>query len=165
MRILKKGNSNAKRLAYMALVRPILKYGSVCLDPYRGGQVRALNRVQKRAAKIAKVKNELGWDTLGQRRMMARLCTLFKAYMGEPAWKAIGDRLLRPCYLSRDDHNYKIRTRKQRTNVGKFSFTNRTIRNWNQLPEELLASYPCNLKLFRKRVKKAIIKNGAHMGL
>ena len=91
--------------------------------------------------------------------MMARLSALFKAYMGEPAWRAIGDRLQRPCYLSREDHNHKIRARKQRTDVGKYSFTNRTIRDWNQLPAELLAAYPCNLNLFRKRVKKYIISN------
>ena len=30
MRILKKGNNNTKRLAYMTLVRPILEYGTVC---------------------------------------------------------------------------------------------------------------------------------------
>ena len=52
MRILKKGNNNTKRLAYAALVRPILEYGAVCWDPYRS-QVRALNRVQKRAAIFA----------------------------------------------------------------------------------------------------------------
>jgi hypothetical protein len=34
MRILKKGNSNTKRLAYMSLVRPILEYGAACWDPY-----------------------------------------------------------------------------------------------------------------------------------
>jgi hypothetical protein len=32
MRILKKGNNNKKRLAYTALVRPILEYGAVCWD-------------------------------------------------------------------------------------------------------------------------------------
>ena len=32
MRILKKGNNNTKRLAYAALVRPILEYGAVCWD-------------------------------------------------------------------------------------------------------------------------------------
>jgi len=47
-----------KRLAYMALVRPILEYGAVCWDPYREGQVSALNRVQKRAAKFANNTNE-----------------------------------------------------------------------------------------------------------
>jgi hypothetical protein len=36
MRILKRGKNNTKRLAYTALVRPILGYGVVCWDPYRG---------------------------------------------------------------------------------------------------------------------------------
>jgi len=35
MRMLKKGNSNTKSLAYMSLVRPILEYGAACWDPYR----------------------------------------------------------------------------------------------------------------------------------
>ena len=59
----KKANNNTKRLAYKALVRPILQYGAVCCDPYRG-QVSALNRVQKRAAKFANNINESGWETL-----------------------------------------------------------------------------------------------------
>jgi hypothetical protein len=45
MRILKKGNSNTKSLAYTSLVRPILEYGAACWDPYRKGQVNALDRV------------------------------------------------------------------------------------------------------------------------
>jgi hypothetical protein len=77
-----------------------------------------------------------------------------------PAWKAIGDILLKPCYLSREDHNKKIRTRKQRTDVGKYSFVNRTIKHWNQLPVDLLASFPCKLSTFRKRVKKVVTSKG-----
>jgi hypothetical protein len=38
MQILKKGNSNAKSLAYMLLVRQILEYGAACWDLYREGQ-------------------------------------------------------------------------------------------------------------------------------
>ena len=52
MRVLKKGNNNMKRLAYMTLVRPILEYGAVCLHPCRESQVSALNRGQKRAANL-----------------------------------------------------------------------------------------------------------------
>ena len=37
MRILKTENNDTKRLAYTALVRPILEYGEVCWDPYREG--------------------------------------------------------------------------------------------------------------------------------
>jgi len=58
MRILKKGNNSTERLSYTALVRPILEYGAVCWDPYREGQVSALNRVQKRAAKFVNNINE-----------------------------------------------------------------------------------------------------------
>jgi len=39
-----------------------------------------------------------------------------------------GDRLKGPYYLSRDDHDCEIRARKQRTDIGKYSFVNRSIR-------------------------------------
>jgi len=129
MRILKRRNNNTKRLAYTALVRAMLEYGAVCWYPYREGQVSALNRVQNRAAKFANNINESGWETLAQRRLIARICALFKSYTGGRAWKAMGDILLKPCYLSRGDHNRKIRTRKERTNVGKYSFVNRNIKS------------------------------------
>ena len=142
-----------------ALVRPILEYGAVCWDPYRG-QVGALNRVQKRAAKFANNIDESGWETIALWRLIARICDLFKAYTGGRAWKAIGDWLLNPCYLGRGNHNRKIRTRKQRTDVGKYSFVNRTITNWNHLPASLLASFPCKLSTFRKRVKNVVTSKG-----
>jgi hypothetical protein len=41
-RILKKGNSNTRSLAYTSLVRLILEYGVACWDPYMDGQVSAL---------------------------------------------------------------------------------------------------------------------------
>ena len=100
-------------------MRPILEHGAVCWDPYREGQVSALNRVQKRAAKFANNINESDWETVAQRRLIARICALFKAYTGERPWKAIGEIYLQPCYLNRDDYNRKIRTRKHRTDVGK----------------------------------------------
>jgi hypothetical protein len=162
--ILKKGNNNTKCLAYTALVRPILEYGAVCWEPYREGQVSALNRVQKRVAKFGNNKNETRWE-MPQGRMIARICALFKGYTRGPAWNAIGDRLLKPCYLSRDDHNRKIRTRKQRTDVGKYLFINRTIKNWNQLPSDFLASFPPKLSTFRKRVKKAVTSKGNSSGV
>ena len=32
----------------MSLVRPILEYGAACCDPYREGQISALDRVQRK---------------------------------------------------------------------------------------------------------------------
>jgi hypothetical protein len=60
---------------------------------------------------------------------------LYKTYNGERAWKDIEDRLQAPYYKGRFDHCWKIRSKKIRRDVGKFSFVNRTIADWNQLPE------------------------------
>jgi hypothetical protein len=79
------------------------------------------------AAKFAYYRNVSNWETVTQRREIARICALFKAYKGERAWKATGDRLHRPCYLRRADYDRKIRSRKQMTDIGKYSFVNRTI--------------------------------------
>jgi len=156
MRILKKGNSSTKSLAYTTLVRLILEYGAACWDSYREGQIHALDRVQKKAAKFAYHMSESNWEILSQRRKISRICALFKVYSGERAWKAIGDRLQRPNYLSRIDHEWKIRNRRQRTDIGKYSFVNRTIQLWNRLPAEILGSIPCKPSAFRKRVRSVI---------
>ena len=108
MRILRKGNSNAKRLAYSSLVRTILEYGAACWDHYREGQIREVERVQMKAGKFAHHTKSLTWGTLALRRKIARLCALYKANRGEKAWKAIGDRMERPHVLSRVDHNQKL---------------------------------------------------------
>jgi hypothetical protein len=64
---------------------------------------------------------------LTERRKIARSGVFFKAYTSEWAWKAVGDELQTPCNLSRDDHGKKTRSRKQQTDIRKYSFVNRTI--------------------------------------
>jgi len=63
----------------------------------------------------------------------------------------LGYRLKGLLYLSSDDHDRKIRVRKQRTDIGKYSLANRTIQLWNQLP------LPCKSHIFRKNVRKVIV--------
>jgi len=100
MRFVKKGNKNAKSLAYTSLVRPILEYGAACWDPYRECQISALDCVQNKAAKFARHSGGSDWKSLAQRMKIARMCALYKAYTGDRAWKAIGDRLEAPSYLT-----------------------------------------------------------------
>jgi hypothetical protein len=59
-------------------------------------------------------------------------------------------------YLRRDDHDRKIRARKQRTDISKYSFVNSTIKLLNHLPAEALASFPCKSLIFGKMVRKVI---------
>jgi hypothetical protein len=77
---------------------PMLRVQIMSGSSIRGARATgALNRVQGRAAKFANNVDHTGWESLEERRELSRLCALFKAYTGIRAWKAIGDRLLRPC--------------------------------------------------------------------
>ena len=122
LRVLKRGNRNTKSLAYTSLAQ--------CWDPCREGRINALDRVQTKAAQFTDRTKDSDWENLAQRRTAARLCALFKAYTGERARKAVRDRLRRPDYLRRVDRVREIRDRKQRTDIGKYSFVNRTIKDW-----------------------------------
>jgi hypothetical protein len=78
------------------------------------------------------------------------MCALYKVYNGERAWKDIGDRL----QAITVDHCWKIRSRKIRTDAGKFSFVNTTIADWNRLPEGAIGTSLFKTHVFRKRVRK-----------
>jgi hypothetical protein len=54
-----------------------------------------------------------------------------------------------PYYLSRVGHVGKNGDRKQRTDIGKYSFVNRIIKIWNQLPAEALGTFRCKHKMLR----------------
>jgi len=70
-------------------------------------------------------------ETLVQRRKIAGICALFThqrtglaIYRGQVEG---------PCFLSRDDHDHKIRARKQRTDIVKYCFVKRTNCGINSL--------------------------------
>jgi len=92
MCIVKKGNKNTKSLAYKSLVRPILEYGAAYWDPYRECQISASDHVQNKAAKSAHHSGGSDSESLVQRRKIACMCALYKAYISERAWKVIGYR-------------------------------------------------------------------------
>jgi hypothetical protein len=114
--------------------------------------------VQNTAAEFAHHKNDSNWETLTQSRKVFRIFALLKAYTGERAWKAIGDRLESTCYLNSVDHDRKIRSRKQETDIGKYSFVNGTTQIWDQLPTDALGTLSYKRSNFKKRVRKMINK-------
>jgi hypothetical protein len=77
--VVKKGNKNTKSTAYKSPVRPIPEYWAACWDPYRECQINALDRVQNNAAKFVHHTGGLDWESLAQRRKIARMCAPFKA--------------------------------------------------------------------------------------
>jgi len=74
-------------------------------------------------------------------------------------WKATGDRLQVPSYLSSVDRYWKIR--KQRPDIGKYSFVNRSITDWNQLPEGAIGTSHGKTHIFKTRVKNVKTSEGS----
>jgi hypothetical protein len=152
MHILKRGNNNTKSLAYTSLVLSILEYGAACWDPNREGQVNALHKVQKKAAKFGHHRKESNWDTLTERRKIARLCGLLKAYTGEWSWKAVGEQT--PCYLRRGGHGKKEQKAEERsweTLICKYDHTALEPITCRCFRGSLLQT-----EQFRKRIRKVI---------
>jgi len=63
----------------MSLVCPVHVNGSACWDPFREGQINALEQVQKKAAQYTNHTNDSDWETLAHHRTIPHLCALFKA--------------------------------------------------------------------------------------
>jgi len=151
------GNKNTKSLSYKSLLRTILENGAACWDTYRECQISASDRVQNKAAKFSHRSGGSECECLAQRRKTARICAFYKAYTGERAWKATGDRLQVQNCLSMVGHYWKIRARKRRRNIGKYSFLNRSITEWNKLPEGAIGAPHGKTHIFKTRVRK--VKN------
>jgi hypothetical protein len=92
------------------------------------------------------------------------MCALYKADNDERAWKDIGDSLQSPYYRSKVEHCWKIRPRKIRTDVGKLSFVNRTVSDWNRLPEGAFGTSLVQTHIFRKRVRKVYQRDEVKVG-
>ena len=89
---------------------------------------------------------------------MARNIDVIEATDIAGPWKKVSNNRHVTHYLSRIDHERKNWSRRQRTDTGKYSFVNRTIQHWNQLPAEVLGILPCKPITFKKRVRKVIIE-------
>ncbi|KAJ4430057.1 hypothetical protein ANN_22265 [Periplaneta americana] len=163
MKILRKASPKSREIAYLTLMRPLMEYGTTCWDPYRIYQINSLERIQYRAAKFVKGKREDGndtikelkWETLENRRRKTRITALYRAHLGQKAWVDITARLEKPTYYGRNDHDFKIKCRKQKTDVGKFSFLNRTINDWNDLPASVFEGCP-SLRSFKNNLKSCV---------
>jgi hypothetical protein len=122
--------------------------------------ISALDRVQNKAAKFEHHSGDSDCESLAQRKKIARICLLYKAYTVDRAWKAIGNRLQETRCLCRADNYWKIIARKQRTNIRKYSFVKRFITNWNRLPEGAVEASNGNKHIFKTKFREVIISKG-----
>ena len=132
-----------KALAYLSLVRPHLEYASASWDPYYLKYSSQLEKVQNNAARfvynnysrdisVSSLKNELDWTSLEMRRKISRLVEFYKIVSGLSPIS--GSEILRAASSARAAEKGLFTNLYGRTNVYKFSFFPRCVRDWNELP-------------------------------
>ena len=142
-------NQTTKLLAYRSLVRPLTEYASSVWDPYSIKNISQLETVQRRAVRfiihdyssrdegfMTQKLKDLDLDELSLRRKIRRLCIFQQSRHGHLSLP-IGS-LLRPVRRqSRHLHQNSYTPISTRKDCYKYSFTPRTITDWNSLPEHI----------------------------
>ena len=144
-------------LSYKMYVRHFLDYGDIIYHNQRDDLMDLIERVQYKAALIVsgcwhgtsrvKLYDELGWESLSDRRMLHRLTTFYKIING-----------LAPSYLTdhipnHDDINVTLRNRDDKTPLIRTlryenSFFPYTIKAWKNLKLQTASlEYTINLGL------------------
>ena len=147
-RNLKINNEITKENAYKAIVRSNLEYCSTVWSPYTKKNKNELEKVQKRAARfvtgryhntssVSSMIQHLGWESLEQRRLRARVIMLFKISHNIVAIDP--QKYLVPLQrITRSAHSQQYQTFTPSTDYYKYSFFPHTVCLWNSLPSSFV---------------------------
>lgn len=142
-RVLYGAPRNVKKIAYMALCRPVMEFASEVWDPYLVRQQTQLENIQRRAVRfiaglrgvesVTEAREKLGLELLGERRKSARMVLLIKiiANNGHQSLVAAFDDIISSSH-SHDTSSATINNPRALTTNNAFyhnSFLPRTYRN------------------------------------
>lgn len=160
-RNLKGAPAKLKETAYFSLVRSVLEYSATVWDPRLCKDINALEMVQRRAARdvkqdyqrtssVTSMLQQLGWDSLANRRRDLRLTLMYKIINNLSAVPT-SDILLPADLRTRAKHKHKFRAIQSTTPVFRNSFFVRTVPEWNGLDAQTVESP--TLLTFKTRLK------------
>ena len=151
-RNLKISDSSIKEKAYKVYVRPVLEYSAAVWDPHHAKDKEKFEAVQKRAARfvlnnyrttssVSGMLDQLGWETLEERRRHARIAMLTRIQRGNAHCPGIRQKLVPLPARQRRCHSQQFTRITARTTYRLESFLPKTIRDWNnQPPDEVEAT-------------------------
>ena len=139
--------SEIKAQCYTSLVRPVIEYAATAWDPYTARNIQQLETVQRRAARFvtgdykttsstSQMITNLGWSSLQQRRIEARLVMMYRIthdLVDIPAAQYLHPATV--MHIRGPSQPYMLPF--CRTDVYRHSFFPAGIRLWNQLPEHV----------------------------
>ena len=142
--------ASTKRIAYLTLVRPIMEYAAPVWDPFYNTDIYKLEKIQRRAARwitsdysrhtsVASLLSFLNIPTLQHRRNSSRL-SLFYSIVNNLLPINIPPYYQRTQFHTRNHHPTHFILPQATLNSFKYSFYPRTIRDWNNLPVDLIES-------------------------
>ena len=141
--------TNIKRQAYLSLVRPHLEHTSSVWDPHLQKHIYQIEMVQRRAARFIKheysrdpgivtsILQELELQALQERRKTSRLLVFHKITHKKVAIP-LPPYLQKPTRTTRQYHPRRFVRIGSTGDQRKHSFFVRTIKNWNDLPPDIL---------------------------
>ena len=143
--------TEVKVTAYKSLVRPILEYATCAWDPYKVGQIKKLEGVQRKAARfclgnynressVTEMLTELQLEKLAKRREQNRLSMMYKIQENIVDIKKDEHIKITASRKTRSSHAKNIEIPFARTEAYKNSYFPRTSRDWNLLEKSKVAA-------------------------
>ena len=141
-------NQSVRELAYKTLVRPQFEYASNVWSPSTKVNIDKIEMTQRRAARwvksnyssydsVTEMLHDLGWRSLEQRRLDARLIMFYKIVYGLVAIQ-LPSSIEHPMKITRHMHSLSYRQIHTAANYYQFSFFPMSIVLWNRLPEDVV---------------------------
>ncbi len=136
---------HVRETAYSSMVRPHLEYNSTVWDPSQDYQVKKMEAIQNNAARfvtnrygrdesVTKMKKELNWPSLQERRFVARQSMIYKSIHHQTAFTM-------PSYVQQSErsrHPHAFCIIRANCDIYRFSFLPRTIYGWNRIPSDTI---------------------------
>ena len=138
-------NKNIFLKLYKALVRSHLEYGNVIWNPYLKRQSIQIESIQRRATKLLPECRDMSYEerlkylkiySLKGRRKRGDLIQTYKIFQGIDDISPTNIFSL-ATYTSTRNQGNKLKARFCRTDLRKYSYSNRVVEMWNSLPKDI----------------------------
>ena len=149
-RNLKVASNELREKEYLTFVRPLVEYSSSVWDPHKTGCVKKIENIQRRAARfvlnqyhprasVTSMLEKLKWPSLQKRRQASRVTMLYKIHRDLVMVDKSG--LQQTVTRDRRSHGQQFqRLADHKQQYRLFSFFPRAIREWNDLPADIVAA-------------------------